>query len=135
MEGEHTHDIPVVTPVVHTAGETANALVEPVVDHTDRIRGLEERHGQLEGKLFDEIGRVRGEIESAINNSTSGWNERISGLENKLSELLAQASKVPEEAVEPVADVVSKAPEVVVETPEKAERYVRRFGRKVKVKE
>lgn len=57
--------------------------------------------------------------------------EALKGIKVALDDILVELRKAPEQAKE-VAPQTEQAAEPVVSTPAKSERYVRRYGRKVK---
>ena len=119
-------------PVTTVVTQPANELVTPVIDHSAKIATLEARQSEQENKLFEEISKVRGDLFTAMEESTRGANERVAALEEKFGGLLAQAAKEPGTDAETVSQAAP--PAVAVTTPKEEVRYVRRNGRKVKVK-
>lgn len=115
-----------------SGGSAPAEIITPVVDHAAKIATLEERQGQQETKLFDEISKARNDLSIAIDESRNGVSDRIASLEDKLAELLAKVTPVetPPEPETPPAP--SGEPEVTIETPPKTTRKIRRNGRVVK---
>lgn len=114
---------PIAVPPVETP-----QVVQPVIDHAEKIGRLDEKLGQQERNLLEQIGQVRSDLFQAIEEGGRGTTERIAALEDKLATLLAKEERVEEAAPLPTPEQA----EVQVAPPEKQYRYVVRNGRRVK---
>lgn len=96
--------------VVHNEGSD---LVQPVVDHAERLTRLEERQARHE----EEVARRLAETESRVNESVSA---RLSALEEATraaAAAAAEAAVAPPEEVEELAEDEVEVPRVHTEKP------------------
>jgi hypothetical protein len=100
-------------------------VIQPVVDHAEKIGHMEERIAAQDANLFEQIGQVRSDLFSAIEESGRGVAERVTALEDKLASLLAKVEETPPPAAP------NAAPDVVITPPAPTARKVRRNGRLV----
>lgn len=102
-----------------TIVQTGAELVQPLVDHAEKITRLENEVAKYDVELARRIGSLRDEITQEMNSRMTGHNERIDALAKRLDDLLALAEEVPEEVVEAPEEVAETVvPEVVEPKPE-----------------
>lgn len=122
---------------VHTAQDTGDSLIDPVIQHTERITNLESGMSAQEERLNNRIIELESQLREAI--AAKAGEERITSLEEKIVALQAKLEEkgthpvetvegAPAGAVAFVAPVVEDSPS----SPEKERRSIRhrRFKRR-----
>lgn len=125
MEGEHSHDAP--PPVVAPIVEKTNELVQPVVDHTEKITRIEERQAQHQEEMMRQLGTLEERLARSTGSQVEVLERRIAELEAKIAE--AAEPVIPDESVDLVLPEIEPSPA----PPEKA-RSGMRHRRKAKQK-
>lgn len=110
-------------------------VVQPVVNHAEKIGHIEERMSTYETRLIDEMARLQGSLAQQIEEGGRGASERISAIEERLAVLAEKLEKAAEPEPEPQGEQVPAGDGTVhvdaVETedspapPEKIKRGVR----------
>lgn len=108
-------------------------LVQPVIDHTEKITRLEERQTQQEAELYRRLSETESQLRQAIEEGGRGASERIATLEEKLEGLLAKIeaaaapAPAPEAPAAPPGGVDFEVPAIEESPapPEKVQRGIR----------
>lgn len=119
-EGEHSHTIetpPVIAPVI----DTGNELLQPVIDHTQRITEIEQRQARAAEETIQQIAQLEERLANASGNQFNEISERIARLESRLEEQIKPVEEIPEDGVELAMPEVEASPA----PPEKVRRGLR----------
>lgn len=116
-----SEQIPVIQPVV----ETGQQLVQPVVDHTEKITRIEERQAQQEEKLSRQLFELEDRLANASGERARQLEEKIAGLEAKLAEQATAPVEATEQAPTDAVELAAPEVEASPAPPEKLRKGMR----------
>lgn len=113
MEGTVNIPDPVPTVVTQPVDATGDALVDPIVSHTEKITRIEERQAQHQEAMVRQLEELEERLRNASSSQVEGLIERINTLEAKLTESTR---------VEATPHSVEIVPPAIVTSPEPVEK-------------
>ena len=102
---------PIPTVVTQPIDQTGDALVTPIVDHTEKITRIEERQAQHQEEMIRQLSELEERLRTASSSQVEGLISRINALEEKLT-ASARVEATPH-SVEIVPPAIVTSPEPV----------------------